>query len=122
MLDFRIQTFLTLCETLSYTKTAALLHITQPTVTQHIQFLENEYGCKLFCYSRKSLSLTERGSCCAAVHWGCAPAASGRCGCCARRAPTGGGCVSGPPCPLENTSCPPCWKDTSHSTRRTRCR
>ncbi|TCL43529.1 LysR family transcriptional regulator [Harryflintia acetispora] len=61
MLDFRIQTFLTLCETLSYTKTAALLHITQPTVTQHIKFLENEYGCKLFCYSRKSLSLTERG-------------------------------------------------------------
>ena len=40
MLDYRMQTFLTLCDTLSYHQAAQRLHITQPAVTQHIQFLE----------------------------------------------------------------------------------
>ena len=43
MLDFRIYTFLELCKTLSYTKTAEKLHMTQPAVTQHIKFLEELY-------------------------------------------------------------------------------
>lgn len=61
MLDFRILTFLSLCETMNYTKTARLLHISQPTVTQHIQYLEQFYGCSLFCYSGKTLTLTKKG-------------------------------------------------------------
>lgn len=61
MLDIRIETFLNLCETKSYTKTAQILNITQPTVTQHIQYLEKKYRCRLVNYSGKSLKLTEKG-------------------------------------------------------------
>lgn len=61
MLDFRIHTFLTLCETMSYTKAAEILCITQPAVTQHIHFLEEKYGQKLFLYKGKSLQLTQKG-------------------------------------------------------------
>ncbi len=61
MLDYRIYTFLSLCETLNYTKTARLLNMTQPGVTQHVQLLEKEYGCRLLRYSGKVLSLTEEG-------------------------------------------------------------
>ncbi|MDU1911335.1 LysR family transcriptional regulator [Fusobacterium sp.] len=61
MLDFRIYTFLELCKTLSYTRTAENLHMTQPAVTQHIKFLEEFYKNKLFLYSGRALSLTEYG-------------------------------------------------------------
>ncbi|MEG2930003.1 MAG: LysR family transcriptional regulator [Oscillospiraceae bacterium] len=61
MIDVRIQTFLALCEDKSYTKTAQRLFITQPTVTQHIQYLEKRFCKKLFCYRGKSLVLTEDG-------------------------------------------------------------
>lgn len=61
MLDFRIGTFLKLCETRSYTKTAKLLHITQPSVTQHIKFLQKRYQCTLFTYEGKTLRLTPEG-------------------------------------------------------------
>ncbi len=61
MLDFRIATFLQLCETRSYTKTARLLDITQPSVTQHIKYLQKRYQCKLFSYEGKTLRLTPEG-------------------------------------------------------------
>ncbi len=61
MLDYRIYTFLSLCETLNYTQTARALRMTQPGVTQHIQLLEKEYGCRLFHYAGRTLSLTESG-------------------------------------------------------------
>ncbi|WMJ22530.1 LysR family transcriptional regulator [Paludicola sp. MB14-C6] len=61
MLDFRISTFLALCKTMSYTKTAILLNLTQPAVTQHIQYLENQYQVKLFQYIGKTLYLTKQG-------------------------------------------------------------
>lgn len=48
MLDYRMDTFLSLCETQSYTKTAEHLHLTQPSVTQHIKYLEHFYQCPLF--------------------------------------------------------------------------
>ncbi|MEG2769398.1 MAG: LysR family transcriptional regulator [Oscillospiraceae bacterium] len=59
MLDFRHETFLTLYKIGSYTKTAEILHLTQPAVTQHIQFLENYYNCKLFSYKGKVLQATQ---------------------------------------------------------------
>lgn len=62
MLDFRLKTFLTLCEHKSYTKTANELHITQPAVTHHIQYLEQIYGGKLFIYEGHKLYLTPRGA------------------------------------------------------------
>jgi DNA-binding transcriptional LysR family regulator len=61
MIDFRHQTFLQLCRIKNYTKTAAKLHITQPTVSQHIKHLEDHYGVKLFNYSGKKLKITEAG-------------------------------------------------------------
>lgn len=61
MLDFRLYTFLTLCRTMSYTRTAEELCITQPTVTQHIQYLEGYYGCRLVVYEKKTLRLTPQG-------------------------------------------------------------
>lgn len=61
MLDFRIQTFLTVCRTLNYTRAAEALSITQPAVSQHISHLEREYAAKLFEYKNRKLSLTPAG-------------------------------------------------------------
>ena len=41
MLDFRLLTFLTLCHTNSFTKTAEKLHITQPAVSHQIKYQES---------------------------------------------------------------------------------
>lgn len=62
MLDYRYETFLILCETRSYTKTAQKLFVTQPTVTQHIQYLEHRYQTRLFEYKNKQLILTPKGN------------------------------------------------------------
>lgn len=62
MLDFRMLTFLQLCETRNYTKTAEILNITQPAVSQHIKYLENYYHTKFFCYNEKrQLEITPQG-------------------------------------------------------------
>ncbi|HWP51690.1 MAG TPA: LysR family transcriptional regulator, partial [Clostridia bacterium] len=53
--------FLTLCRVMNYTRTAQMLNVTQPTVTQHIRYLEGQYGCSLFSYVGKTLSLTPQG-------------------------------------------------------------
>ena len=58
MIDYRLETFLSVCDTLNYRKTAEQLHITQPAVTQHIQHLERLYGCKLFIYENRRLRPT----------------------------------------------------------------
>lgn len=58
MVDNRIYTFLKLCEVMNYRKTAEILNMTQPAVTQHIHNLENLYKCKLFKYEKKVLSKT----------------------------------------------------------------
>lgn len=59
MLDFRLETFLNVCDTMNYRRAAELLHITQPAVTQHIQHLEQELHCKLFRYENRKLQKTE---------------------------------------------------------------
>lgn len=61
MLDFRLETFKTLCAAKSYTKTAQILHITQPAVSQHIKFLEEYYGTKLVEFQGKNFNLTTAG-------------------------------------------------------------
>lgn len=61
MLDFRMDTFLAVCRHMNYTKAARELHITQPAVTQHIHFIEKEYGVQLFSFHGKKLSLTPEG-------------------------------------------------------------
>jgi len=59
MIDYRIDTFLLLCQLMNYRKTADALGITQPAVTQQIHFLEREYGCKLFTYQNSRLRKTD---------------------------------------------------------------
>lgn len=59
MLDYRVDTFLLLCQMMNYRKTAAALGITQPAVTQQIHFLERKYGCKLFVYRNSQLKKTD---------------------------------------------------------------
>ena len=61
MLDFRVETFLTVCKTMNYTTAANLLHITQPAVSGHIRFLEEKYNTTLFTYKNKQLFLTHSG-------------------------------------------------------------
>ena len=58
MLDYRIATFMALYQEMNYRKTAEALNMTQPGVTQHIQFLEKHYGVKLFAYDGRSLHRT----------------------------------------------------------------
>lgn len=61
MLDFRMDTFLEVCRRMNFTRAAEELHITQPAVSQHIHWLEENYGAKLFDYQGKKLRLTEAG-------------------------------------------------------------
>ncbi len=58
MLNYRLETFLTVCDTMNFSRSAELLHITQPAVTQHIHYLEHTYGCKLFQYENRRLRKT----------------------------------------------------------------
>lgn len=61
MLDFRTETFLTICQTMNFTAAAKQLNITQPAVSQHIHFLEEQYNTSLFIYRNKQLFLTRSG-------------------------------------------------------------
>ena len=61
MLDYRVFTFMKVCETMNFTQAAKELHITQPAVTKHIQALEIEYQTKLFTFSGKHCQLTQNG-------------------------------------------------------------
>ena len=58
MLDHKIETFLTLCDTMNYRLAAERLHITQPAVTQQIHALEEYYQCSLFEYDARRLKKT----------------------------------------------------------------
>ena len=61
MLDFRMETFLTVCQCMNFTRASEKLNITQPAVSQHIRFLEKHYNTRLFRYEGKKLRLTGAG-------------------------------------------------------------
>jgi len=61
LLDTKILTFLDLCKTKSFTRTAANLHLTQPAVSQHIKHLEKVYGAKLVYYEDRTVNITKQG-------------------------------------------------------------
>ncbi|MDH6367424.1 MULTISPECIES: LysR family transcriptional regulator [unclassified Breznakia] len=61
MLDYKIKTFLTVCEYLNYTNAAKALNLTQPAITQQIKALEEYYDVKLFSYHNRNLTLTTQG-------------------------------------------------------------
>jgi DNA-binding transcriptional LysR family regulator len=57
----QLQVFLTAAETLNFTKTAKMLHLSQPTVSQHIQSLEKYFGTKLFHRHGRTIELSDSG-------------------------------------------------------------
>lgn len=61
MLDYRYETFLVLTQYLNYTKAAQVLNLSQPTVTKHIQYLEESLNTRLFTYNERHLALTKQG-------------------------------------------------------------
>ena len=63
MLDtHRLRVFLIAAETLNFSVAAKRLHMTQPSVSQHIQALEQQFGTELFVRSSRRLCLTEAGA------------------------------------------------------------
>ncbi len=57
----QINYFLTVAKTLSFTKAANMLYITQPAISRQIIMMENELGFKLFTRANRSLHLTPEG-------------------------------------------------------------
>jgi DNA-binding transcriptional LysR family regulator len=62
MLDtHQLNVFLIAAETLNFTQAANLLHMTQPSVSQHIQALEQHFEQALFIRSGRHIQLTDAG-------------------------------------------------------------
>ena len=61
-MDFRrIKAFIAVADTLSVTRAAERLHISQPPLTRHIHQLEEELGLTLFHRHRHGVTLTDEG-------------------------------------------------------------
>lgn len=61
MLTDYLHEFIDLSGTLSFTRSAANLHMTQPTLSRHIAELEEQVGTPLFHRTTKSMELTNAG-------------------------------------------------------------
>jgi DNA-binding transcriptional LysR family regulator len=62
MLDaHQLNVFLVAAETLNFTLAARRLHMSQPSVSQHIQSLEQHFGQSLFIRAGRTLQLTDAG-------------------------------------------------------------
>lgn len=62
MLDaHKMKVFLLVSETLSFTETAKRLHMSQPSVSQHIQSLEKMFEAPLFIRKGRNIDLTDDG-------------------------------------------------------------
>jgi DNA-binding transcriptional LysR family regulator len=62
MLDIhQLNVFLVAAETLNFTQAAQQLHMTQPSVSQHIQYLERHFDMELFIRNGRNLELTDAG-------------------------------------------------------------
>ncbi len=57
----QLNVFLASAETLNFTRAAKQLHMTQPSVSQHIQGLERHFDLPLFIRSGRNLELTDAG-------------------------------------------------------------
>src|SRR5258705_7426953 len=57
-----IRSFLSLAKTLNFSRTAEIIHISQPALSLQIQALENEIGAKLFERDRRKTVLTSAGT------------------------------------------------------------
>lgn len=62
MLDaHQLNVFLVAAETLNFTEAARRLHLSQPSVSQHIQTLEQHFNVELFVRSGRHIELTDAG-------------------------------------------------------------
>jgi DNA-binding transcriptional LysR family regulator len=62
MIDLsKLQIFVTVAETLSFSEAAKIHNLTQPTVSHHIKVLETDFGVDLFDRSSSKLNLTDSG-------------------------------------------------------------
>lgn len=61
MIDYHYETFITVCKTLNYTRAAEMMNMSQPAVSNHISYLEDQLNVKLFIYKNKTLFLTDEG-------------------------------------------------------------
>ena len=61
MIDPKLKTVLSVAETLNITKSAKLLSLTQPSVSQHIKAVEDTLGVKLFVRTNRGLKVTAEG-------------------------------------------------------------
>lgn len=59
--DFRLKVFITAARTLSFTRAAEQLDISQPAVSKHVAELETRYGLQLFTRRGSRLELTDAG-------------------------------------------------------------
>ncbi|MBQ2259096.1 MAG: LysR family transcriptional regulator [Spirochaetales bacterium] len=59
-MDYKLHTFLILCQTLNYRLAAERLDLSQPAVTKQIQALEQSLGAKLFTSDGRALHKTEK--------------------------------------------------------------
>lgn len=57
----KLVTFINLVETRNYTRTAKMMHVTQPTVTHDINAIENEVGVKMFNRNKRYVNVTQDG-------------------------------------------------------------
>ena len=61
-MDFRqLETFVAISKFKSFSKAADYLYLTQPTISSHLQNLENELSTVLINRSNKNISLTKAG-------------------------------------------------------------
>ena len=61
MTEFRLHTFIQICRERSLTRAAERLHITQPAVTQHIKYLEEDLGHALLEIRGRNVTPTKEG-------------------------------------------------------------
>lgn len=61
MINDKYNTFLLLAQNKSFTEAAKKLFCSQPTVTQHIKQLEQEFTCQLINRRNKQIELTQQG-------------------------------------------------------------
>lgn len=57
----RLQIFIHAAETLNFSRTAKILHLSQSTISHHIKSLESDLGVRLFDRTAGALRLTEAG-------------------------------------------------------------
>ncbi len=61
MLSPKVETLISVCNTLNFTRTAEQLNLTQPAVSHHIKQLEDELGIKIFVRDGNGIKLTPEG-------------------------------------------------------------